>query len=274
MATSSKVVADGVLEMQRHAAAGERSPDDLQVRIQEHTERIRKYEYRTRHKIPTSAPYNGELTHPISVANLLATALAQAGQPLSKAQVAEFERLGLSFDEEFRKLRDGWRPDVPRARRMLEEFRLKKTFSESLWAVLTPEQRPTWVDPAWRGVAGIDLFDPTLMVLHTTTVVTGTNAAQIREKLLPIVRSRAGLAADAASTAADRAVDAFVDRTTRGLQPVPAVKARYYSADDALVAGEASADLVDALLRDVATTQAAKDALLDDGRWVLPRLTS
>jgi hypothetical protein len=272
MATASKVVADAILEVQRMAEEGKPADKGVYMRLQENVERIRKYEYRTIDKIPTAAPHNGELTHPISVTNLLSAVLSQAGVPLSAAQKSEFERLGTSFDADFVRMRQGWGPDVPRVRRILAEFRRKKEFTDAIYGLLTPEQRAAWVDPARRAVAGIDLFDPTLMVIHSSTVLSEANAADLRRDLLAAVRTQVGVAGDAPAPRVEAAVDAYLARTTRTLSPVPKVRAKRYTADEALVAGEATADLVDSLLRDSEATPAARTALLDDPTWYVLRL--
>ena len=272
LSAAAKVVGDSVAEIYRHTQAGEEVPKDVYLRLQENVERVRTYEYRTLDRMPTSALHNGELTHPISAANLLAGVLLQGGKPLTAAQVTEFERLGLLFEEEFGRQRAAYGPDTPRARKELDELRLKGKFMDGLWAALTDEQRPLWVDPALRGVAGVDLFDPTLMVIHSTTVVTGATAADLRPKLQALLRPKVGLAEGVVDPRLDAAVDAYLARASRGLEPVPRTAARNYTFAQAVVAGEASAELVEALLRGMTLTPELKRALLDDPTWYVARL--
>jgi hypothetical protein len=272
LGAAAKVVADSVAEIHRLRKAGEPIPKEVQWRLQENTERVRTYEYRTIEKMPTAAQHNGELTHPISATNLLAQILAQAGKALTPAQVAEFDRLGLAFESEFAKLRAGWGPDVARARRLVEEMRIKGRFMDALWAALSEEQRPLWVDPSLRGVAGVDLLDPTLMVIHTSPVIAAASVAEMRPPLAKFLRPKLGIAEGAAEPRLDAAVDAFLARTTRGLEPVPKALARNYTFAQAMVAGEATADLVDGLLRDFDLPADLKKALLEDPSWYVPRL--
>ena len=272
LSASAKVVGDAVAEIYRRTQAGEEVPRAVYLRLQENVERMRTYEYRTIDRMPTSAQHNGELTHPISAANLLAGILAQEGKPLTPAQVAEFERLGLAFEEEFARVRGAYGPDVPRARRLLDELRLKGKFMDGLWAVLTDEQRPFWIDPALKGIAGVDLFDPTLLVFHTTTVVTGATAADLRPKLVGLLRPKVGLAEGASDPRVDAAVDAWLARASRGVEPVARSAARNYTFAQAVVAGEATAELVEALLRGMDLSADAKRALRDDPTWYVARL--
>jgi RNA polymerase sigma factor (sigma-70 family) len=272
LGAAAKAVNGAIVEIHRKNAAGLPVPKELHLLLQENVERVRTYEYRTIDRMPTAAKHNGELTHPISVTNLLASILEQEGVPLSPGQVAEFERLGVAFDEEFARVRAGWTSDVPRARRLVQEVRAKGTFAEALWGVLAPEQRPHWVDPAFRGVASLDLFDPTLMVVHTSPVLTGTQVSEIRPKLLFALRPKVGLAPDAPSARLEAAADAFLSRTARGLEAVARAKVKHYTFAESLAAGEATADLVDALLRDMDLSPEARRALLDDPTWYVPRL--
>ncbi len=272
MAESSTVVAAAVLEMMRRGEAGEAVTKDVSMRLQENVERMRRYEYRTIDRIPTAAKHNGELTHPVSVANLVAGVLARAGKPLSAAQVAEIERLGAEFETDFARTREGWGPGVVRARRMLEEYRLKGRFVDGLWAALTEEQRAAWIDPAFRGLAGVDLFDPTLMILHTSPVIVGESAAEIRAKLVGVLRPKVGLPADGPAPALERLADAFMGRLAATLVAVPKSRLRHYAYAEGLAAGEATVDLVEGLLRDVEMPAASRDALRDDFTWYVPRL--
>ena len=273
LATAAKVVDDAVVEMYVLGKAGKPVPKETMLRLQENVEKMRTYEYRTIDKLPTAALHNGEFTHPISMTNLVASLLANAGLPLTPEQVSAIEKLGAAFDAQFARLRQGWGKDVPRVRRMLEEYRLKGRFKDDLDAALTAEQRAALLDPAYRGIAGLDLNDPTLMILHSTIVVTGADAAQIKAKLGPIVRRALGLAADAAAPALDGLLDAFVARGLRGVESVPTSQARYYTFAQGLQAGEATAELIDGVLREF-DLDLGRDDLLQSPTWYLLRLTT
>jgi hypothetical protein len=224
--------------------------------------------------VPGGRAQNGELTHPISVTNLIAALLAKEGQPLAAGQVADIDRLGVAFDQQFARVREGWGPGVPRARRLLEEYRLKGRFMDDLYAVLGAEQRALVIDPAYRGVAGSDLHDPTLMILHTSPVVAGADAGQVRTNVGALLGKNLGLAPEAVSPPLDALVEAFTSRALRGAEAVVAARAKHYSYAHALQAGEAMADLVEGVLREVDLTAPVREALLNDPTWFILRLVS
>lgn len=181
---------------------------------------------------------------------------------------------GPAFDQEFAAQREGWSPGVPRARRMLEEYRLKGDFCADLHAVLTDPQRAALMDPTYRGRAGLDLNDTTLMILHTSPVITGADVGQVRARLGTLLRKKLGLAPESAAPVLDGLLDAFLARALRGMDSVPASQARCYSYTQGLQAGEAMADLVDGVLRDVDLAPPVREALLGDPTWYIPRLVS
>jgi RNA polymerase sigma-70 factor (ECF subfamily) len=261
-------------ELARHAEAGTKPPKSVYLTLQENTEKMRSYEYRTIDRMPTAAQHNGELTHPISLANLAAAQCAAGGQPLSATQVAEIERLGVAFDADFTRLREGWTATKPRARRLLEEFTLKGRFTDAFFSVLSTEQRALLVLPELRGIASLDLNDPTLMVIHTSPVLPGANAAEIRTKLIGVLEGKLATG-DAGRPAVERAADAFLQRTQTLLaSPTPRHRLKNYTYAQALVAGEASADLVDALLASLELPADKRQALLDDPAWYVPRVVT
>ncbi|MEM7262216.1 MAG: sigma-70 family RNA polymerase sigma factor, partial [Planctomycetota bacterium] len=189
LASASQAVAEGVREIFQLTEAGETPDRDLLIRLQEHIERVRRYEYRTIGKLPTSGRHNGELTHPISLTNLMAEILADAGKPLTDRQVVRIEALGTAFDRDFERLRDSYAGDEVRAKKILDEYQLKGRFVDDLHDLLNPSQRELVVDDTTYRVAGLDLYCPTLLILHTTPVVTGATVDEIESKLIDLLQA-------------------------------------------------------------------------------------
>ena len=67
------------------------------------------------------------------------------------------------------------------------------------------------------------------------------------------------------------AVAPFLARTTKGLEGVPRSRVRNYTFAEALAAGEASAEMIDAILRDPDLPADRRRELLDDATWYVPR---
>lgn len=273
MAQSSMIVGSSVHKILAQKEAGEPVPKEVYLALQENVERMRKYEYRTIGKMPTAAKHNGEFTHPITIANLVAAMLASAGKPLTDPQVVRIEALGLRFEREFATQRERHPAGTPRVARMLAEYRLKGRFTADLAEVLDAEQRAVAYDPATRGVAGLDLHDPTLMILHTSPVIAGANVDEIASKLSALLARKLDLD-DAAAEALERPLDAWRADVRGLLVAVPASRLKHYTYAQGEIAGEATVRLVTRLLSELELGAEVRQALLGDFAIYVPRVVA
>lgn len=147
--------------------------------LKKNTEKVRKYEYRTISKMPAAAQHNGELTNPISMADLLATTLKLAGKPLSDAQVSSINALGEQFGADFTKLRASYTDKTPRTQKMLDEYQLKDKFRDAMLVLLDAREYELTVNAAIFKIAYLDLHEVTLMIIHTSPIISGAAPAEI-----------------------------------------------------------------------------------------------
>jgi hypothetical protein len=271
MAQSAVIVTQGVLDIVKTKERGETVPREVYLRLQENIEKMRKYEYRTIGKMPTAAKHNGELTHPITVANLIAAILADVELPLSEEQVMRINRLGLAFESEFGRLRERYSDATPRIQRLLDEYELKGRFTDDVIAVLTPEQQAKVADPETKGIAGIDLSDPTLMIIHTSPVLVGQDLDEITSKLQKLIAKKLELA-ETELPALEGPITAWSQDVRDLLTPVPQARLTHYTFADGVAAGRATLSLTTRLLRELQLTETARSALLDDYAIYVPRI--
>jgi hypothetical protein len=271
MASASQTVTDALRAIQGYRDRGEQAPQEVYLRLQENVERMRKYEYRTIGKMPTDAKHNGEYTHPITLANLMAAILSAASLPLDDAQITRINELGLAFESEFARMRERQPEGTPRVARMLAEYRLKGRFTDDILAVLTTEQRLEVVDPETKGLAGLDLHNPTLMILHTSPVITGASIDEIAGKLRRMLAAKLSLA-ESELSALDGPLEAWRNDVRAMLKPVPEARVRHYSYEDGDAAGRATVALTRRLLDEVPLSETARSDLVDDYAIYIPRL--
>jgi len=271
IAVASKAVGDAIARRYQARAAGKAPSNDDALIQQENTERVRKYEYRTIGKIPSWAKHNGELTHPISLANTLAAMLRDAGDPLTEAQIAQITKLGLAWEEEDASRRRLYGENTPRSLKMFEEYVTKGAFTDSLYAELTPRQRELVVNPVTHRRAGLDLLCPTLLILHTTPIVNGANIDEIKGKVVGVLAKAYGMD-EGLKAQLVPLVDAWGLEVAGLLDPVAKADERHYSYQQGVVAGRAMANLHQQMLALLKLPEAGKAALLDDYTWFLPRV--
>ncbi len=218
-------------------------PEELQVRLQESTERVRRFEFASRGRMGSVAGQNGETTHPLFMANLVAAVLAEAGRPLTPAQVGAIADLGDAYERGLASSRAGRTSTDLRLLSLLDEYALKDRFRDGLFAALDAEQQALLVAPADREVASRDLWCPTLMLIHTCTLVVGPDLATVRGKLPGLLGKTLGLDAAAQERVAPL-LDAWLrDVTPATTAPVQATDVAFFSCEQGRVALEAGARL-------------------------------
>ncbi len=268
---ASRVVSDTIRDIRKYQLKGEQPPRELYVTLQQHTEMVRKYEYLTLDKLPTWARHNGELTHPISHANLIAGELKSAGLPLSEDQVKAIEALGLKYESDFENASRKYGENTPRCEKLQDEFLLKGVFVDAVWDVLRPEQRALFVTPETLHIAGTDLYCPTLMLIHTSPVIAGADAAEIRGKLRALLVQTFKVTTEN-QPALDLLLDNWLGDVSQILTPVRAADLRSYTFDQAAVALRAHCKLVRGM-RDTCGLETERlAALLDDYSVYIPRV--
>lgn len=271
LADASHVVQDAIVEMLAYQEDGEQPPRDLLIRIQKNVERMRQYEYRTLDRLPTAGKHNGELTHPISSTNLLAALLEEAGAPLGETQIARINELGMSFEETFERLRASYPAETPRVKKLLDEYLLKGDFTDQLNEVLTEEQRDIAVDPRIHRVAGLDLYCPTLLILHTSPVLVGADLAEARTKLSAVLTQKFGWTPEQ-QTRIEPWLDQWVERVREIAEPTTAARVKHYTYTQGVIAGEATVELYQNLLTHLDVDDEVRAKILDDYAFYVPRI--
>lgn len=218
-------------------------PDEVALRLQESTERVRRFEFASRGRMGSVAGQNGETTHPLFMANLVAAVLAEAGRPLAAAQVGAIADLGDAYERGLASARAGRASTDLRLLSLLDEYTLKDRFRDGLLEALDAEQQAVLVSPADRELAGRDLWCPTLMLIHTCTLVTGADLTVVRGKLPALLGKTLGLDAAAQERVAPL-LDAWVrDVTPATAAPVPMSDVGAFTCEQGRAALEAGARL-------------------------------
>lgn len=271
MAEADAEVQRCLVTIREYQLKGERAPDEVYFKLQENTERVRKYEYRTIRRLPTAAQHNGELTHPISSTNLLATTLKLAGQPLDERQVAEINRLGEEFDARFKQLRESYGANTLRSQKITDEFLLKGAFRDSMLGVLNAAQYAVAVEPKVFKIAGLDLHCATLMLIHTSPVISANSADELCGKLSEVLAKRYTLT-EAQTGQLGPALDGWLAAVGGILAPVPAHSLRNYTFEQAAAACKATVALQTEMLALLAPGEAQRSKIMEDVAIFVPRV--
>jgi RNA polymerase sigma-70 factor (ECF subfamily) len=271
LGSSSHVVITTLRRIYEKRLAGEQVPDQMYIDLQKHTEIMRTYEYDTIGVLPTAARHNGEFTHPISHTNLIASELKLAGMPLTDEQVADIERLGLKWEADFEAAQSRYNASTPRVEKMVDEYNLKGVFVDAVWAVLSEQQRAHFVDQKWLHVASVDLYCPTLMIIHTSPLLTGKDLAEVRGKLQAMLVEQYAIPENQLE-ALGTLLDTWQTDVANILTPVKQAEARMYTFDQGAIAGAATVKLARSMLDYGMLDEANRAKLLDAYAIYIPRI--
>ncbi|MFN0059816.1 MAG: RNA polymerase sigma factor [Planctomycetota bacterium] len=272
LAEAASIVGEDILELSELHARGDSPPRELELRLQENVERVRKYEFRVVGKFPTASEYNGELTHPISHANLLAAVLDRAGLPMTAAQIERVTRCGESYDRHYQLAIATYRDDTLRAQKLLDEYTLKGEFVDQVYDALSAEQREVVANPRTLHLANLDMFCPTLMLIHSSPIVTGESNEEIRGKLAGVLTGRYQLTPEQL-TALTVALDGWLEDVAPALEPAEVGRVRNYSFDQGVVAGHATVTLLGAIAALADLPDAMRATVRNDPAFFIPRVT-
>lgn len=200
-------------------------------------------------KVPTHVDsVNGEYTHPVSIANLLAAQLAAAGNPLSDAQKKRLSELGEDYEKRWKVINDAYTPETMQLRKIMDEAELKQWFTEQMWLVTTPEQKALVVSPQTEGYLGIDLYSPALMFQGVARPLQANSRDTLKGHMKDWIAQQFGVARDAL----DGAEYAFDDwLTTLNPEPKSASEASFVHISELLKFGRAQLALLTNLLTTV-----------------------
>ena len=271
LAGASHKVITSLRTLREHQIKGEQAPREVFLAIQENTEKMRTYEYDTIGVLPTWAKHNGEFTHPISHSNLIASELRTAEMPLSESQVAQIEKLGLQWEADYEAAQKRYNDNTARVEKMLDEYILKGAFVDDVWDMLTPEQLAHFVDPKWHHVAHVDLYCTTLMIIHTSPILTGADIGEARTKLQKMLVDSYGVPEDQVS-ALGPILDTWQADVGGVLEAVPQTHAQFYTYDQGKIAAQATVRLVNSIRDYGMLSEENRAKLLDAYTIYIPRI--
>jgi hypothetical protein len=157
-------------------------------------------------KLPGFGP-NGSYTHPLIVANTLASTLLASGQPLDAAQRGKIEGLVRAFSVESQSIADQTREfDLEH---LLAETEMKDRLYKEMSTLLTPDQHNAMYPAGSTGYDGVSLFNTGLMTRPYTEPVPSSGPADFARIASNKIGDQLGL-----DEAGSQAVRGIVERMT------------------------------------------------------------
>ncbi|MGE3165567.1 MAG: RNA polymerase sigma factor [Planctomycetota bacterium] len=252
---------------------GEGLPEGFAQKVQRENARLLAFAAAVISKIPTHAPINGEFTHPLATANLMASMLDRADLSISDAQRAAWAQAGESYEQEYARLQAGYGEDSLEMTKLLDELELKRDSLQDMHGALTAEQSQSLLHPELQDRYQLDALSPFISLLSLTQPV----AVASRDEAVNVVRSHVARSLQIPETALAGAAhdfDRWAAEVAPILTPISAADLTYMHLNDATTAGRAYERLLQSLSRSLALDDAARARIQNEQGWLVPRLVS
>lgn len=260
------------LELLDAQQKGEPVSPELQQKLGEENGKLMRFYTGLMGKLPTHAPWCGEYTHPLVLANLFGAVLEESGLPLTSAQKAAVERTGAGFDPAYDQLQKAYTPDTPLLEKMADELTLKEDYTRRFRELLSSEQLDVVLPPEVRNRTQGNLLSPAaaaLLSAQTTEYPSAEDArSRFQQKLLQEVGIDSALAGsfDAPFAAwQEEVASLLVARTAADGPP---------TLEHMLLAAKAEAALLKQLLATPGLDEKTRAAIIARQAWTVPHVTA
>jgi hypothetical protein len=249
-------------------AAGE-DPTAEAIDLAKENVKLQKLALALNGKLPTHTTGNGEFTHPVVLANLMASALEGAGLPLTDDQAQAIAAIGDEYDGKWSAIQATYGATTPVLEEILDELELKKTFCDRMDALLTAAQSAALFDPDTRDELQLDLYSPMLMLLGVAAPLGMASAGDLEA---PVVSGwlASWKVDDVRRPDLERLFAAWLAASAP--RTVPAAQVPFVKYADAMNAGRATVVTMKDALRTLVPTADQTKAILASKKFVVPRL--
>ena len=247
-------------------------PDPVTVKkFGELNKKLIAYVVRVLGKIPTHSGVNGEFTHAINTANLMAAQLEIAGKPLTAEQNKRFVELGEEYERRWDRYQKSYDDDTYDLQKKLDEAGLKQWFVDALFAELTQEQLNTVVDPEVRGLVGLDRYSPGLMLAGQVQPINRKTEEAIKKALLETTKAQLSIELETLE-GVGYVFDDWITELREQIGPITAMEAKFMKTIEVIAAGRVQVKIMKRLAELLNLSEEQKQALAAVGTIILPRI--
>lgn len=250
---------------------GKEMPPALGQKIGEHNRKLIAYWARVANKLPTNADVNGEFSHPINMANMLAAQLAAAGEPLSEQQVSQISALGEEYDRRWTAAIAGYNERTFQMQKLLDEGEMKEWFKAEMMRVCTASQRAIAVPPAIDGLVGLDLYSAGLIFQMNVSDVQAPDEEQLKERLKTTAGTLYGLDS-AVLEGAHFLFNDWVLALQTQLQPRAQAELFQYRTAELIQSGRAQLKAMQAIHADYVRDETIRETIRQSVSIIYPRI--
>ena len=259
------------LELVEAEKKGGSPPADWQSKVLDLKDRLDAFARKLIGKVPTNGSGNGEVTHPLIAANIMASILDRGGMPLTAEQMETIVELGNAYDEQYGNYQEEYVEDTPKAERLIDEIELKRSTLKAMLGALTPEQQALASPPDLQDRMGVDPLSPLLMTMNSIRWQPADSAEALGASMTNAFAGKFGLDEAQAARAAPL-FEVWLRDVGPLLEPGTVEDSVGLDGKYILTAARAYLAVVQGLLAQPGLSEESRRSLLSDTSWFLPVL--
>lgn len=260
-----------LLELFHREESGEPMPEGFAQQIQRENARLLAFAAAVISKIPTHSPINGEFTHPLATANLMASLLERADLPTSESQRLDIAQVGERYEREYARLQGEYGEDTLSMTKILDELELKRDSVEEMRSFLSVDQLDAITRPELHNRYQLDALSPFISALSLSRPAAVSSAEDAVAKVRAHVVGTLQLS-EAQVAIAAQDFERWARDVAPILTPIPEAEVAYMHLNDATVAGRAYERLLHSLSRSLGLGADGLRRIRSEQGWIVPRL--
>lgn len=223
-------------------------------------------------QVESHAQANAELTHPLTLANIIAAMLEREGLGFSEQQHAMAVSLGRDYEERYKIQQSSYTEETTAQRKVLDELKLKRETMGAIEALLTPAQRDVVIEPYLHGRFEIDPRSPVQMLGQVVRAFPTNSRAEMEDTIRLILGRLYGLSSEFVAEL-EPAIEEYFRNVELLLVPIPSIDfLMKFHIDDGIAAGEAFSTLLQTILEHPDLAPESRERILNSSRWPVPRI--
>jgi hypothetical protein len=262
---AAKTLAPILVELEAKILKGEELPPDLVEKVNVENAKLVKVALAVAGSVTTFGGPNGAFTHPLVLANVMATHLDAAGCPLDDGQVQAINAIGTEYDARWDSIQAGYGEATFQLEKFADELELKKLYVGKIDALLTPDQSAAIFSPATKDVMSADLYSPVLMCAGATHPIVKPTTAALAKTIAHSWVEDWDLG--------DKTVDAIATSYVNSLGLTPPAEKRFgFTLDEAIAAARGSIKAMKDAISTLALDAETAGTIRKDGTFYVPML--
>lgn len=260
-------------QLYRSTKTGQRMDPKAMSELQTENNKLIDVALKVMGEVPSNiGNINGEFTHPIVTANILAAHLEAAGLPLSADQHETIAGYGQDFVVKWDKANKSYTDKTFKIEKIMDEVKLKEEFMAKTKAALTPAQLQLLGTPDISGISMFDIYSPLIALQGNFHDVTADSSGDTKSKIADAISSHTEMPKEDVLIRFGPVLDTWTTEFSEKLQPATAIILQTYNVEEVIIACKAQMKATEDILELLSPAPELERSIRDNASIIIGKL--